>query len=694
MKRVNLSSSIVLLTIALAGCGDEEDLAQLDNITLAAINSGGGAVQPDATGALRGLVALHAWWDHATGDNYTTSDPAWQGLPGETRGSYGYDRVIGWIFSPDQPQPANTTALYTWYSAERGDRFLTSQPSWAPEQAGAEREGYVFERLEGYLPTLPEASANVPLESWWNDGVADNYASTRPEWRAGAPHDGYRHYRTEGYVFDPLLRSDLKRFNSSPGLPAASPIRNQGAAGRCQSFALVAAMEAAYMRQYGLTVDLSEQFVGYFSKVNWLDPYQTAATTNENQFGLWSGGSVPELLSMHRAGVRTAAEHVDLPYIDYEAAAGVTDLLGRSHTPGLQDVYNSLNWGPIQSSGRGPFHGMPQCLLEQPTYYGVEDSVLLCSGASCSGVTAARVEELLREGHELLLEYAAHAVLIVGYDRTNPSNPHLLVKNSWGYNTSSEDGLHHMAYGEVFAGQINTLSYITKVRAPGAWRELRSFGRWQLVSNMFPTASGGELTINHLPGSSTQILGDRGIGGGEARLGSFKVGESTMYRVNGALSGATVRFSFDFDQPQLPLNAGAPHTFEYVQSGRDSSLLAGFEMLANGQKVPGYATKGEFFSGVPAAGAGTARWIGRWQLHADGVARELLIEEGAPMAVRLDGVGGPASLGIGSLNGEGLAFTVGDVTYMLEEMRLSPGVAAGVSFSTSGELMGIVATRQ
>lgn len=62
-------------------------------------------------------------------------------------------------------------------------------------------------------------------------------------------------------------------------LPAAvdltsfqTPVKNQWDRDTCTAFAVVAALEAAYKRTYGLTLDLSEEFLNWQDKVNVLDP--------------------------------------------------------------------------------------------------------------------------------------------------------------------------------------------------------------------------------------------------------------------------------------------------------------------------------------------------------------------------------------------------------------------------------------
>jgi hypothetical protein len=58
-------------------------------------------------------------------------------------------------------------------------------------------------RLEGYLPRTSVPNS-VPLMSWWNPTRTDNFGTTDPSWAAliGGTPQGYRYYRTEGYVLN------------------------------------------------------------------------------------------------------------------------------------------------------------------------------------------------------------------------------------------------------------------------------------------------------------------------------------------------------------------------------------------------------------------------------------------------------------------------------------------------------------
>jgi M6 family metalloprotease-like protein len=147
-----------------------------------------------------GTRALHTWYSPSRGDFYTTSDPAWVGAPGATRApDYTFVRVEGRALAAQEP---GTRPLYQWWSAARGDHFLTTNPAWAG-RAGDARDGYAFVRVEGYAYAGPVAGT-LPLSLHWNGAAADNYTTAHPRTVAlPALRPGYLDGATQGHVLAP-----------------------------------------------------------------------------------------------------------------------------------------------------------------------------------------------------------------------------------------------------------------------------------------------------------------------------------------------------------------------------------------------------------------------------------------------------------------------------------------------------------
>jgi hypothetical protein len=89
-----------------------------------------------------------------------------------------------------------------------------------------------------------------------------------------------------------------------------TPVKHQFGRGTCTNFAAVAAIEAQYKRQYGLTLDLSEQWVTHLKHMMelWLDEQGNLLppSRTENAPGPWDGGSVTfnlQVFSTPRLGI-------------------------------------------------------------------------------------------------------------------------------------------------------------------------------------------------------------------------------------------------------------------------------------------------------------------------------------------------------------------------------------------------------
>jgi esterase/lipase superfamily enzyme len=145
------------------------------------------------------MVALYSWWSSSHQDHLCTSQPDWAGTPGEHKGTYRFYRREGYIYAPDEAQPRGTLPLYRWWNSSRKDYFTTSNPSWAGVP-GQTRSGYQFVRLEGYVLSGP-GSGRLPLKSYWSATRTDNVATTDSAWEAERRRGpDYRHYRIDGYL--------------------------------------------------------------------------------------------------------------------------------------------------------------------------------------------------------------------------------------------------------------------------------------------------------------------------------------------------------------------------------------------------------------------------------------------------------------------------------------------------------------
>ena len=136
----------------------------------------------DANRAPAGTIPLVSWWSPSRADNFTTADARWAGCAGSVRSpDYGFVRTEGYIFNPSLPQPGGTVRLYNWYSAARGDNYLTTHPRWSQwaGDGGVREPNYGFVRLEGFVfdPNGSQPVGTVPLYGWYSGSREDNWTS-------------------------------------------------------------------------------------------------------------------------------------------------------------------------------------------------------------------------------------------------------------------------------------------------------------------------------------------------------------------------------------------------------------------------------------------------------------------------------------------------------------------------------------
>ncbi|MDN3242574.1 hypothetical protein [Glycomyces tritici] len=171
------------------------------------------------------LVPLVSFFSPTRGDHFTTTQSTWTCKYFRTcAADPGYRAVgiQGFVYNPANPQPANSVPLYHWWSAARGDNFLTTDPNWAGEVGDRRTSGdeYVLFRIEGYVSTLSPSGAE-PLRSYWNPALGDNAAMAT--WRPWTPvPSGWTLHRTEGFLLPPpgaplvLCTSDVSPDDEDP----------------------------------------------------------------------------------------------------------------------------------------------------------------------------------------------------------------------------------------------------------------------------------------------------------------------------------------------------------------------------------------------------------------------------------------------------------------------------------------------
>ena len=230
-----------------------------------------------------------------------------------------------------------------------------------------------------------------------------------------------------------------------------SGFRAQLDRGTCYAFAACAAMEAAYRRQFGLVVDLSEQYVFHINKVtallsDWVNS-PSSIENNSTLTGFQGSSDMVDKLARF-----AAPDEVDAPYLTQSQMVAIRDenpAAGNLMTQPQNDAFEFADQIlPLVAHQRGR--------------YQVDTFAALPPGPSVD-----QIKQVLQAGFEVVADIKDHCFLIIGYDDTLRV---FEVKNSWG-----ENAFIQFSYDTPVLGG----RYITKVRpVVGPQTEAAWMGRW------------------------------------------------------------------------------------------------------------------------------------------------------------------------------------------------------------------------
>lgn len=392
------------------------------------------------------------------------------------------------------------------------------------------------------------------------------------------------------------------------GLPAMvdlsayqTPIRNQGAQRTCIVFSAVAALEAAYAHAGYGQLDLSEAMVNHFGKMMWLEPNWATTVARgddgrESQVGAFGGGNGAQYLRELASGLRTTVETA-MPY----RSSG----FNRNEFPSLANSWDSTYWTQRRANdfNLDP-NVLPRAALTQPFYYSVRQF------RTIGGNDPDVIEGVLADGHEVVWDFrvgglvnprgaviwqpctsssqcesnGAHAMLIIGYDRTDPdpAKHYFLVKNSWG-RTAWPDGYTRISYAYLRANGLKG-SYVTDVEPPRPWPELAFIGRWTLAARDL----NGTLDIYHVPGVSQWLIREhRGVDP-DRRVGMFYDNAGKPFRVNGRIFPDRVELYIDPAEPNAHWHKIGG--LRLVITRPVDGAMKGYYFNAKGEKIEASAT--------------------------------------------------------------------------------------------------------
>jgi hypothetical protein len=421
--------------------------------------------------------------------------------------------------------------------------------------------------------------------------------------------------------------------------PYQSPVTDQGGRDTCGTFATAAALEAAYVRGYGITPDVSEQFLNHWGQIMAGAGGATTLPATESVAGMIGGGGMLRPLGALRKGLGVPSEsdlpyHVGTAYQDFDVGdlPAINDWW-TAHPQREMDDFNLAD-APANYVYAPPSQVtdtvMPQGALENARYR--VTGVTYLTGGEVTDVNHYRA--ILAAHHEIVIEMnccdgnpgwqstapwllpagsngggAGHVMLVVGYD---DSSQMFRVKNSWSTGWAN-NGYVWLSYDFVRQGVVRGAAYLDGVVSPQAQFDVWTnralwIGRW----NLLLAGAHGILDIYALPDPASTPPNDR--------LGTLFMDDGRTARVNGTFDGNRAHLFVDWSQPdQPPASLSGTQITLYLFSWEHRSL-AGLATTPSGALQPVAARKGPSpVSGRAQPGAiRLATLLGAWRMDHDG----------------------------------------------------------------------------
>jgi hypothetical protein len=371
-----------------------------------------------------------------------------------------------------------------------------------------------------------------------------------------------------------------------------TPIRDQAGRGTCVAHATSAALEAAYLRERDLTLDLSEQYANHVQKMTHLADVPKSPSERESQLGAWGGSGVGYQLGWLFRLKFGLPEESTMAGIDAANPMLTYVPLGNYENTNQDGDVPRMFWGDTTLSQRQvdgwnlsaepqtylipqskTFVNFPREVPAQAVYGATRvrsvDSSLgairdeLAAGREVAfGVALTRVRDCKNDAGDPLPaddpcydeqdedvdaeyeggiwrpldeEWGGHAMLIVGYDDDLQA---FLVKNSWGTDDTGRGrpieaaagttGFVYMSYDWI--SRIGDAYSVIETRDPSRWVNMQPFlGKWHVETDL--SFERADLAAYHLPGAfpSTALSGQT-----DRRIGTLHT-SGADYRVNGYL---------------------------------------------------------------------------------------------------------------------------------------------------------------
>ncbi|SEB19965.1 hypothetical protein [Variovorax sp. YR216] len=324
-----------------------------------------------------------------------------------------------------------------------------------------------------------------------------------------------------------------------------TPFKNQSDRGTCWAFAGASALEAAYHRHFGLTLDLSEEYIFHMGKTFALNrtaaggPVTQPVENNSSLTGFQGAGDIAKKLSENAVPNEALA-----PYLPSQAAlTGILPTLGFA---GVASLVSQEDFDAIEFCEQHiPLIARVNCryratgfasLGGNPDIEGLENVIL-------------SNREVICDVQHLTAPVGGHVLTLIGFDSDRKV---FIAKNHWGENKFIE-----IAYQNDPNWQILSGWYITGVVDPtfvqnqacwlGNWRVKTRNGDFRMLlrrSEDFP-APGQPTRLGHayMADGRHDVNGQFMDNG--RRLSAF-IASGTAPTQPGTLTGVKLEADFDF----------------------------------------------------------------------------------------------------------------------------------------------------
>lgn len=399
-----------------------------------------------------------------------------------------------------------------------------------------------------------------------------------------------------------------------------TPCRDQDGRGTCWAFASLAAVEARYKRQFGLELDLSEQYFVHLCRATGLrSDYLTTPQQFEACSSLWDGGgnstSVGSLTELAAATYENDAPYENKGELESlrQSIPGIGDLAW-SEAPDLpttQEQIDLLEWDDRLIPRVGRWSGR----YRVNSWHSIDFDISSLEAAIAAGHEVAIDIDVKWRFDESTDTYeldnsaggGLHCVLLVGYDR---SVQRFRMKNSWG-----EGRIVNVSY-DFIRQQARGATVVTDVD-PAAPPDRRHWwlGRWHMDHDGWR----GTLVIRRWAAESAPT-----------KLGNYYRSDGACYDVNGFMAedGLQASFTVAPSPGRKPPGVMDGQRFDAYVFSWDRVHAAGmttwnnipFGVQLSRDPLPQF--EGEEFS--------VQHWAGEWELNHDGWRGVLTIERVFP----------------------------------------------------------------